>query len=904
MLRHRYLRPASLLVCVYSILLANAVAQAASPKQPEARYIAAPLSFEATQGQIKQGQADRAVQYISRGEGYSLALFPSGVALRLRNQNEKRASGADVFMTLLSSNRAATMVGEELQRGKTNYLLGSDPSHWIKNVANYGRVRYQSVFPGTDLVFYGNQGHLEYDFRLQSGADPRKVQFVIAGAKPSVSERGDLILATPAGNISWKRPVAYQWIEGKKQEISAAYQLSDAKVSFRKGPNNKTKGVVIDPPLVWGSFLGGSGFDSPGQVQVDAAGELVIAGYTQLGWFHTKSGGFDRTPDGTYNCFVTKFSPDGQSLIYSTLVGGAQNNGQGTQCGQMALDTEGNDYVTGITTQSDFPYPSGSYRYVNANLGGPFLFKLNPTGADLIYSLGAVSSGPVAVDSEGAAYVAGYWGYLPPRPYPFPPGAYRNQFDPGRYYVSVIKYNPAGTALDYATLIGSSGNQSAYAIAVDSAGEATITGGVDPNGGSILYPVTAGEPNTSGPGALVTKFNSAGTGLIYSAILATAAGDGIVSDAAGDVTVVGIAGTGLPTTPNAYEPKFPSSGAAIHQGFMTQMNSSGAVTYSTYLGGNAPSDTAEYAWSTALEGTSGIVDIVGSKQSDTFPITDKTYYSTECGYLMRLNPALSGAAGLLYSGCVSTNNDPNPNAISRSYGTVASNGEGKVYLTFVNSGPTMMNAYQPFSSFSTGAAWENSAEEAWVGEMDFAQPPAPPSVIVSSPPNGIDYTLPVHYVATATTSCKAGVAAMGIYTAPGVLAYSTSGAQLNTTITFKPGIYDTVVQEWDNCGGAEKSPISVRVQPGGVAVTSPANNATVSSPVNFVANATSPNCPLGFSGMVIYSAPGVVAYRTQGYPNNTLNANVSLSVGKYNIVVQAFDNCNNIFQTPLTITVQ
>jgi hypothetical protein len=895
----RYLFPASLLVCVFSILSPNIGAQAVSATEPAARYLEAPLSFEAN-----QGQADRAGQYLSRGEGYSLALSPSGVALRLRNRKDKQAREADVFMTLFSSNHKAAMVGEELQRGKTNYLIGNDRSRWVTNVSNYGSVRYQSVYPGTDLVFYGNQGHLEYDFRLQSGADPRNIQFLIDGAKPSVGEEGDLILATPAGNVRWKKPVAYQWIEGKKREVIAAYQLSDAKVSFAVGPYDHTKPLVIDPPLVWGSFLGGSGFDSPGQVQVDAAGELVIAGYTQLGWFPTTSGAVDRTPDGTYNCFVTKFSPDGQSLIYSTLVGGTQNNGQGTQCGQMGLDTEGNAYVTGTTTQSDFPYTSGSYRYVNSNLGGPFLFKLNPTGADLIYSLGAVSSGPVTVDSEGAAYVAGYWGYVPPAPYPFTPGAYRNQFDPGRYYVSVIKYNPAGTALDYAALIGSSGNQSAYAIAVDSAGEATITGAVDPNGGSILYPVTAGEPNTSGAGALVTKFNSAGTGLLYSAILATAAGNGIASDAAGDVTVVGIAGTELPTTPNAYEPKFPSSGTAIHQGFMTQMNSGGAITYSTYLGGNAPSDTAEYAWSTALEGTGGIVDIVGSKQSDTFPITDKTYYSTECGYLMRLNPALSGAAGLLYSGCVSTNTDPNPNTISRNYGTVASSGEGKVYLTFVNSGPTMMDAYQPFSNFSTGAAWGNSAEEAWVGEMEFAQPPAPQSVIVSSPPNGTDYTLPVHYVATATSTCKAGVAAMGIYTAPGVLAYSTSGHQLNTTITFKPGIYDTVVQEWDNCGGAEKTPISVRVQPGGVAVTSPANNSTVSSPVNFVANATSPNCPLGFSGMVIYSAPGVVAYRTQGYPTNTINANVSLSAGKYNVVVQAFDNCNNIFQTPLTITVQ
>src|ERR1700722_16520921 len=239
----RYLFPASLLACVFSILSPNVGAQAVSATEPAARDLEAPLSFEAN-----QGQADRAGQYLSRGEGYSLALSASGVALRLRNRDDKQARGADVFMTLLSSNHKAAMVGEELQRGKTNYLIGNDRSHWVTNVSNYGSVRYPSVYPGTDLVFYGNQGHLEYDFRLQSGADPRNIQFLIDGAKPSVGEEGDLILATPAGNVRWKKPVAYQGIEGKKREVVAAYQPSDAKISFAVGPYDHTKQLVIDPP--------------------------------------------------------------------------------------------------------------------------------------------------------------------------------------------------------------------------------------------------------------------------------------------------------------------------------------------------------------------------------------------------------------------------------------------------------------------------------------------------------------------------------------------------------------------------------------------------------------------------------------------------------------------------------
>ena len=605
-------------------------------------------------------------------------------------------------------------------------------------------------------------------------------------------------------------------------------------------------------------------------MQVDQAGELVVAGTTLSGNFPTSAAAFDHNYTGGSNglIFVTKFSPDGRSLIYSTLVGGTGS--EGSIFYGMAVDAQGNAYVSGYSVQADFPYTPGSYHYGNSTFGS-LLFKLDSAGNALTYSASAVTSGPVAVDSTGAAYVAGRWGYVPPAPYPFTKGAYHNQVVAGVDYISVVKYNPAGTALDYAALIGSSGLQQASGITVDSSEEATIGGHVYTNGYiGVNYPVTPGEPQGIGDDALVTKFNSAGTALVYSLRLAASAGLDIAGDSAGNVAVVGTASPQLPTTSNAYQPNFPSSGSGIHQSFATRIGAAGQITYSTFLGGNIPNDHAENAYSVAIEESSGVLDVVGGTESTTFPLTDRTYFSNPCGYLVRINPAASGASSLLYSGCISTFLNPNPNMFFSGggieVGSVATNGNGLVYLGFNNVGPTLIDAYQPFSAFSKGPVYFNYPQDAWVGEMNFAQPPPRQSVIVHFPPNGVDYTSPVHYVADASTTCKAGVAAMGIYTSPGVLAYSTTGNHLDTRLTLKPGlIYNTVVQEWDNCGGSEKTPVSVRVEVEGITVTSPAKNSTVSSPVHFVATATNPYCPYqdynhsGFSGLRIYTAPGVDA---------------------------------------------
>jgi Beta-propeller repeat len=853
-------------------------------------YLNAPISFEAN-----RGQADLAVAFVSHGAGYSLLLSRQQVTLSLNQTNDAPST---IRTSFLRANANTELVGEQKLQGISNYLIGADRSRWLTNIPNFARVRYRALYPGIDVVYYGSQSHLEYDFQLAPHANAADIRFAVLGATPKVSANGDLILASRAqvknvaddAGIAWRKPIAYQVIAGERREVPCSYVISGNTVHFAVAAYDHENPLTIDPPLVWGSFLGGTSYETVSGVQVDPAGELVVAGQTNSTNFPTTAGAYGRHLKGSTieNAFVSKFSADGTSLIYSTYVGGPSSvNTVG-----LAVDAQGNAYVSGSSQTIDFPFTPGSYR---SPLYNGFLFKLDATGTSLIYSMQSLANGPVAVDSSGNAYVAGLW-LVGSATYPFTPDAYQNQLLTGKYYVSVAKYNSAGTALDYAAMIGSAGTQYVTGIAVDGLGEASITGinytlNYPPPG----YPVTPGEPTGNGDDAFVTKFNASGTALVYSALLNGSEGFGISADAAGDVAVVGDASPALPTTPNAYEPGFQSSGTGVHEPFLTRFDPTGHITYSTFFAGNAPDGTYEYGFGAAIE-PGGVINVVGSKHSPTFPITDPTYLTTDCGWLARFDPTTSGKSSLLYSGCLSTNINPKQPIV---WEYVAAPADGQVYVGAQDTGPTQLASFQPYSNF--GKAGQNFGVEVWVGYLNFTNPPVPQPVIVNSPSNGDVTTLPLHYVATATTTCSKGVAAIGVYTAPGVLAYSQPGPNLDTTLTLPAGKHDTIVQEWDNCGGYAKTPISIDVPPGGISVASPKNKSTVTSPVQFTAVASSPTCTNGFSGMVVYSAPGVTVASSY---NNQLSASVNLSAGTYNVVIQAFDNCNNIFQKSLTITVK
>ncbi|MBV9959258.1 MAG: SBBP repeat-containing protein, partial [Acidobacteria bacterium] len=373
---------------------------AARRTQLEEAYGKLPLSFEAN-----GGQTDERVKFLARGEGYGLFLTADEAVLTLRQDGGRRETRqgtlspsssravVEVLRTkLVGANSAPTVSGQAELAHKSNYFIGNDPSKWRTSVSNYGQVRYDKVYPGIDLIYYGNQRQLEYDFILAPGADTHAIRLSFDGARAvRVDESGELVLKLAGGEVRQHRPVVYQEIGGVRQEVAGHYVLKGkSEVGFEVGQYDASQPLVIDPVLVYSTYLGGLSADSANGVAIDAQGNAYLTGSTNSLDFPVTPGAFQSTiiNDSYSDAFVTKINPTGTALVYSTYLGaGAGDSGKG-----IGVDAQGNAYVTGVTDGSaGLPPPSG-FPTVNAfqsTFGGTddaFVTKLNPTGSQLIFS--------------------------------------------------------------------------------------------------------------------------------------------------------------------------------------------------------------------------------------------------------------------------------------------------------------------------------------------------------------------------------------------------------------------------------------------------------------------------------------------------------------------------------------
>jgi hypothetical protein len=582
-------------------------------------YSRIPLSFEAN-----YGQADKKVKFISRGSGYSLALAPTTFTLAVAHSHDENATSV-IQATLLGANAAAKLTGHERLLTRTNYFIGSDPRRWKTNVPNYAKVNYRNVYPGVDLVFYGNQNLLEYDFTVSPGADPNVIALGFAGITDlRVDEKGDLILRTDAGEIRQSRPVVYQQINNDRRIIPASYLIKDQKqIAFQIANYDRSKPLIIDPTLAFSTFLGGSGSDRGEGIAVDAAGNSYITGSTFSTNFPVTPGAFQTVKAGIAetDAFVTKMNATGTALIYSTYFGGA-NRDSGND---IAVDAAGNAYITGLTDSGDLPTTPGAFRTTPA--GGDefnsYVMKLNAAGSALVYStyLGPGIGAGIVVDSAGNAYVTGQ---AAPG-HPTTPGAFQ-PMSGGNSDAFVTKLNSTGTALVYSTFLGGSGFDVGSKVTIDSAGSAYVTGRGEPG-----FPVTSGAFQTSIAGSFdgfVTKLNSTGTALVYSTFLgglSSDTGNGIAVNTAGNAYVVGVTNSlNFPSTPGAFQ----TMNAGSSDAFVTELSAAGdALVYSTYLGGNAN----EFGFDIALD-TAGNASVTGPTESSNFPTTADAFQSTNAGF--------------------------------------------------------------------------------------------------------------------------------------------------------------------------------------------------------------------------------------------------------------------------------
>src|ERR1035441_2580469 len=626
-----------------SFCLAWPRASAASPdnKRPvapaasrQAKLITVPLSFEPN-----QGQTDSAVQFLSRGSGYALFLTPGQVLLNLERQQaapaaaEGHTPGAasvdTVRMSLIGANPKANAVGLDPQPGVVSYFVGNDPKNWHSGIPTFGKVKYPQVYPGVDLVFYGNQRQLEYDFVVAPGADPSRIAWRIDGARAHVDSQGNLVLSAPNGPASFKKPVLYQLDGDNKTSVDGSFAVAGNQVRFRVGSYDHSRALIVDPVLSYASYLAGTGADTigiatgPGNLQagvsqalaVDSAGSVYVTGSTLSVDFPTKSPIQGAPPPkqvapGEWaSAFVTKFSPDGSSLVYSTYLGG-----NGADHGYaIAVDSGGNAYVTGLTTSPDFPTTIGAYQTVCAPVPS--------------------NTGPSIASSNC------------------------NSFD---YNVFVTKLNSTGTGLVYSTFLGGYANlYYATAIAVDSAGRAYIAGNeTDICSTSYTYqscfPTTTGAViggDKTGGGspqyAFVAAFDPTGAHLLYSTLFGDLNGLGTPSSGNGDAWATGVAVDAngyfylvgetkagkLPTTAGVIQPTgapLGSTGTYLQadRGFIakfTPVTSAGGVTlaYATYLGGQT-GNTSDYISGIAIDSASNAY-VVGYTNSKDFPVTSGAY---------------------------------------------------------------------------------------------------------------------------------------------------------------------------------------------------------------------------------------------------------------------------------------
>jgi hypothetical protein len=740
--------------------LATAGDRASQPVTPavrgrvQANFAALPLAFEEN-----KGQTDAQVEYMARGNGYTLFLTASdavfslssasaanrtssirrGTQLQAKNlpkqSNTQKDSTAVVRMQVAGGNALAKVSASGQLPGKSNYFIGNDPSKWQEDVAHYARVSYQDVYPGINLAFHGAQRQVEFDFVIAAGANPAPIGFHFTGAqriKTDVS--GNLVVSSAAGDVLLHKPVAYQDQNGARQPVDAQFALkANNQVSFELGNYDHTRELVIDPSVsyLYSTYLGGSGDDEGQAIAFDSTSAAYVTGETASANFP----GASNSLIGSANVFVTKIAPDGSSLDYSTYIGGHGTSGDSGNAIAVNL-TSGVAYVAGGTTSSDFPATGGAFQTTLKGEANAFVCELGPTGARTYCTyLGGTGTDTalgiaLASDSSGDVYVVGKTSSTN-----FPTSSpLQGSLGSGNVSAGfVTKLNSTGTApLLFSTYLGgSSTGDLAGAVAVGpSNNNVYVTGQTF----STSFPTTAGVYQTAcrsctggNSNAFVTGINPTGSAYIYSTFLggnSLDTGDGIAVDSTGSAYVTGSTNsTNFPTSSGAFQTTYGGGNDA----FVTKLKADGSapLVYSTFLGGSGFDAGA----SIGLDSSNNAY-ITGQTNSSPFPTVGATQSALGGGFDAFVSEINSSGTALVFSTYLGGSGDEDDGG---NYGAVAVDNAGASIYVTGNTVSTNFPTQSPYP-YSGGNA-NGGGNDAFV--VKYSQPTTPSFTLGATTPSAV-----------------------------------------------------------------------------------------------------------------------------------------------------------------------
>jgi hypothetical protein len=901
-------------------------ASGSSREAGPAAYGSLPLSFERN-----QGQAGREVRFISHGPSYSLFLTPQEAVLAVQGREQsqdqsdralrgmkptkrklfesgKLYRGSPRFrksrkvkmirVTLAGADPNAIIESRDELPGKINYFIGNDPARWQTGIPTFERVRYAGIYPGIDLVYYGKGQQLEFDFVLAPNADPRRIGLRMkTDGQVAITKSGNLHVGVGSDSFELQRPEIYQVKDGRKLLVAGKFvQRRDGIVGFQLGRYDHSRQLIIDPILAFSTYLGGNGTDDASGIAVDSSGNSYVVGQTTSTNFPAVNG-YSTTANGEGIAFVSKLSPDGTTLLYSTYLGGT-----GGEVGNgIALDPGGNVYVTGYTLSSDFPIVNGFQTATGTTMANAFVARIDTTqsgASSLVYSTylggGGNSANPfgdvgfgIAADASGLAYVTGQTtSDSSVAPFPTTATAYQTSLgsQAGNAFLTVLDTNQAGAeSLVYSTYLGGSSTDmgdGGLGVVVDSLRNAYITG----------------ETTSSGPNP-------------------------------------------FPTTPTAYQASLNSpAGNVFVTEIATTQSGTASLVYSTYLGGSGA--TGDVGFAIALD-SAGRAYVSGAVSSSDFPVTGGAYQTVayERAFVAKMDLTQSGTQSLVYSTFLGgTNGDEGrgisvdaggdavvagttasgdfpttSDALQTILGSPSSNaflskinatGTGLLYSTYIggscadgDSGNSvgidlLGNAYIAGSSCSTdfpvtaSKAYQTSltgAQNAFVAKLAFNPDPGI-TASVAPPPNGNGWN---NSNVTVSFACIPGAAPIQSCTSP--VNISSEGA--NQTVS--GGVTDTS----DNSATATLT-VNLDLTPPVLSITSPANPATVNTPYVVVAG-TITDALSGAGGVLCNGAPASVT-------GSNFSCTVLLNVVSNSISVTGVDLAGNsaTMNTAVTVSMQ